>query len=233
MNILQIANQCCIRCSDPTLRSLFSTEDNASEWLGYLSQACATIPDAHNWSVLTKDYTIITAGNTKEYDLPNDFDDMATYNLYNITNRRYIPCSGNDKELWKEASGNTSQSSIRFRIMGGKIVFTYPIEDGITLRFTYMSNKPVKYTDSNGNVTYKEYFSNDDDTYLLDDELLILKAISLRAKNLGLEEAPLREQDYQERLVSKMVKDGGNIEFNKYDQPFINKTTPIDWNRQP
>ena len=117
--------------------------------------------------------------------------------------------------------------------MGGKIVFTYPIEDGIELKFTYMSNKPVKYTDSDGNVTYKEYFTHDEDTYLLDNELLILKAIALRAKNLGLEEAPLREQDYQERLESKMVKDGGNIQFNQFEHPFINKTTPIEWNRQP
>lgn len=233
MNVLEIANQCCIRCSDPTLRSLFSTEDNATEWQGYLNQACASIPDLHNWSALMKDYIFVTSGNKTDYDLPDDFDDMGTYDLYNLTNRRYIPCAGNDKELWKQATGNTSQSSIRYRIMGGKIVFTYPIEDGITLKYTYLSNKPVKYTDSNGNVTYKEYFSNDDDTYLLDDELLILKAISLRAKNLGLEEAPLREQDFQERLESKMVKDGGNIQFNKFEHPFINKTTPIEWNRQP
>lgn len=233
MNILEIANQCCIRCSDPTLRSLFSNEDNSTEWLGYLCQAAAAIPDLHNWSALTKDYTIITAGNTDTYDLPDDFDDMGTYNIYNMTNRRFIPCAGNDKELWKQATHNTSQSSIRFRIIGGKIVFTYPIEDGLTLKFTYTSKKPIKYEDSNGNVTYKECFSNDYDTYLLDDELLILKAISLRAKNLGLPEMSLREQDFQDRLQSKMVKDGGNISFNMFEHPYINKTTPVDWNKAP
>ena len=233
MNVLEMVNQCCIRCSDPTVRSVFSTEDNSTEWLGYISQAAAAIPDTHNWSALTKDFTFVTSGNQTDYPLPDDFDDMGTYYIYNITNHRFIPCAGNDKELWKQATGNKSQSSIRFRIMGGKIVFTYPIEDGLTLKFTYNSNKPIKYTDSNGNVTYKETFSNDEDTYLLDDELLILKAIALRAKNLGLPEAPLREQDYQERLESKMVKDGGNIMFNMYDHPFINKTTPIEWNKQP
>lgn len=232
MNLLEIANQCCIRCGDPTLRSVLSTEDNATEWLGYLSQAAAAIPIAHNWSALTKDFTFITEGNKSVYDLPSDFDDMASYNLYNLTNMRYIPCAGNDVELWKQATRNRSQSSIHFRIMGGKIVFTYPIEDGITLKFTYTSEKPVKYTDSNGNVTYKQNFSNDDDTFLLDDELLILKAIALRAKNLGLSEAPLREQDYQERLENKMVKDGGNIKFNMFTQPYINKTTPVEWNKQ-
>lgn len=232
MNVLQIANQCCARCSDPMLRSLFADEDNAKEWLGYLSQACAAIPDAHNWSALTKDYKITTAGHTDTYDLPADFDDMGTYYLYNITNQRYIPCMSNDVELWKQATRNQSQSSIHFRIMGGKIVFTYPIEDGLELKFTYMSKCPVKNTDENGNTVYKETFTHDYDEYLLDNELLILKAISLRAKNLGLPEAQWREQDYQERLQSKMVKDGGNIKFNMYVQPYINKTTPIDWNRQ-
>lgn len=233
MNLLEIVNQCCVRCGDPTVRSATSNEDNSLEWFGYVSQAAVAIPDAHNWSALTKDFTFITSGNKDTYPLPDDFDDMGTYNIYNLTNRRYIPCAGNDKELWKQATHNISQSSIRFRIMGGNIVFTYPIEDGLTLKFTYMSNKPVKYTDSNGVVTYKENFSNDDDTYLLDNELLILKAIALRAKNLGLPEAQLREQDYQERLESKMVKDGGNIQFNMFSHPYINKTTPVDWNREP
>ena len=233
MNVLQIANQCCYRCSDPIIRSLFADEDNAREWLGYICQAAAAIPDAHNWSALTKDYTFVTEGNKDTYPLPEDFDDMGTYDLYNLTNMRFIPSAGNDQELWKRATRNRSQSSIRFRILGGNIVFTYPIEDGITLQFTYTSGYPVKHVDENNVVTYKETFTHDYDEYLLDDELLILKALSLRAKNLGLPEAPLREQDYQERLESKMVKDGANIKFNQFVHPFINKTTPVEWNKEP
>ena len=232
MNILEVANMCCVRCGDPTLRSLFSTEDNAEEWQGYLSQAVASIPVAHNWSALTKDYTFVTSGNTDTYDLPADFDDMGTYNLYNLTNMRFIPCASNDVELWKQATHNRSQSSIHFRIMGGKLVFTYPIEDGLTLKFTYTSEKPIRYTASDGTVTYKYNISNDDDEFLLDNELLILKALALRAINLGLPEAQLRDQDYRERLEAKMVKDGGNIKFNMFVQPFINKTTPVEWNKQ-
>ena len=209
MNILEIANQCCVRCGDPTVRSATS-----------------------NWSALTKDYTFVTDGNKAVYDLPADFDDMGTYNLYNLTNMRFIPCASNDVELWKEATKNRSQSSIHFRIMGGKLVFTYPIEDGITLKFTYTSEKPVKNVASDGTVTYKDYFTSDDDTYLLDNELLILKALALRAINLGLPEAQLRDQDYRERLENKIVRDGGNIKFNMFVKPFINKTTPVEWNKQ-
>jgi len=231
MKVLDIANQCCIRSSDPTLRSLFSNEDNSLEWRGYISQAAAAIQDVHNWSALTKDYTFETNGNTDKYPLPEDFDDIGTYAIYNMTNQRFIPCAGNDGELWKQAMHDKSQTSIRFRIMGDKIVFTYPIEDGQTLKFTYTSSYPVKNIDTNGVVTYKQTFTHDDDTYLLDDELLILKALSLRAVNLGLQEAPAREADYQSRLESRMVKDGGNIEFNMFEYPVINKTTPLDWNK--
>lgn len=233
MNILDMVNNACDRCSDPEIRSLFSNEDTAAEWRGYAFQAAAAIPEEHNWSALTKDYTFVTSGNVASYNLPEDFDDIASYDIYNLTNRRYIPCAGNDKELWKQATGNTSQSSIRFRIMGGKIVFTYPIEDGITLRFTYTSGWPVKEVSESELVTYKPTFTLDTDEYVLDDELLILKMMSLRAKNLGLPEMQMREQDYQERLESRMVKDGGNIQFNQFEHPFINKTTPIEWNKQP
>lgn len=231
MNLLQLANQCCYRTGDAPLRSLFEDQDSALEWLGYISQAAACIKDEHRWSVAKRDVTLITSGNKANYDLPSDFEEMATYQIYNISNQRFIPCASDDEELYKQATRNVSQSTIRFRILNNQIVFTYPIEDGLTLKYTYVTKNICKNYDASNNLYYADAFSKDSDEFIYDNELLILKAIALRAVNLGFPEAERREADYQERLAKCVAKDGGNMKFSLYETNFVNKTTPVLWSQ--
>ena len=229
MELLQIANQCCYRTGDTPLRSLFENQDNALEWLGYISQAAALIKDEHRWSVAKRDITFVTSGNKAEYDLPEDFEEMATYQIYNLSNQRFIPCASDDEELYKQATRNVSQSTIRFRIINNKIVFTYPIEDGLTLKYTYLTKNICKNVDSNNVPYYADAFSKDSDEFIYDDELLILKSIALRAVNLGFPEADRREADYQDKLDKCVSKDGGNMKYNVHSEVLVNKTTPVLW----
>ena len=224
MNILDIAKQCCYRTGDPAISNLFADEDNSREWLGYISQAVQSIIREHNWSALTKDRFFTTSGTNQEYPLPDDFGRIATYRLYNITNKCFIPYANNDAELNKMMIGDFSQTTIRFRIMGGNIKFTYPIDPEQSIFYTYISNYSVK--DENG---LKEVFTQNEDTFLLSDELLILKALSLRAVNLGLPEADRREADYRNLLTIEMNNDGANVQYNLFEEGFANKTTPEDW----
>lgn len=224
MNILDIAKQCCYRTGDPAISNLFADEDNSREWLGYISQAVQSIIREHNWSALTKDKFFTTEGNNQEYPLPDDFGRIATYRLYNITNKCFIPYANNDAELNKMMIGDFSQTTIRFRIMGGNIKFTYPIDPEQSIFYTYISNYSVK-----GENGLKEVFTQNEDTFLLSDELLILKALSLRAVNLGLPEADRREEDYRNLLTIEMNNDGANVQYNLFEEGFANKTTPEDW----
>ena len=225
MKLLDIVKQCCYRTGDTPISNLFADEDNSREWLGYVSQALQSIIVEHNWSALTKDRQFTTSNNQSEYLLPNDFERIATYRLYNLTNREFIPYANNDQELDKLASGDKSQTSIRFRIMGGKIKFTYPIDNDQNLIYTYISNYAVR--DQNGQN--KETWTSNEDTFVLNDELLILKTIALRAVNLGLPESDRRESDYNRALTIQMTNDGANVYYNKYEKGFVNKTTPDDW----
>ena len=225
MNILEIAKQCCYRTGDPAIINLFADEDNSREWLGDISQALPLIIREHNWSWLTKDTRFTTSGSKQEYPLPADFGRIVTYKLYNLTDRCFIPYGNNDAELDKYMMGDFSQTTIRFRIMGGNIKFTYPIADGQDIIYTYLSSYGVK--DQNGIA--KEVFSNNNDTFILNDELLILKAIALRAINLGLPEADRRDAEYRDFLNIEMVNDGANVEYNRFEKGFANKTTPEDW----
>ena len=60
-------------------------------------------------------------------------------------------------------------------------------------------------------------------------ELLILKAVALRAVNLGFEDAGARDNDYRTALTLEMNTDGGNVYYNKFEEDFEIKTTPRDW----
>jgi hypothetical protein len=224
MNILDIAKQCCYRTGDPAIANLFADEDNSREWLGYISQAVPLIIREHNWSALIKDTSFITENGLQEYPLPEDFSRIATYRLYNITDKCYIPFANNDSELDKFMMGDLSQTTIRFRIMGGNIKFTYPISPDQHIYYTYLSDYAVK--GQNGN---KQVFTQNEDTFLLNDELLILKAIALRAVNLGLPEVDRREIEYQKFLTLEMNNDGANVQYNMFEKGFANKTTPEDW----
>lgn len=225
MKLLDIVKQCCYRTSDNVVTNLFADEDNAREWLGYICQAVSLIQREHNWSKLMKDYAFTTSGSKKDYALPKDFDKIASYKIYNLTNSTAIPYANNDAELNKLMSGDTSQTSIRFRIMGGNISFTYPIENNQNLIYTYLTSHAIK--SDNGET--KEHFTSNEDTFILSDELLILKAIALRAVNLGLPEADRRESDYLKFLALEMNDDGANVNFNKFGECVSNKTTPADW----
>ncbi len=225
MRILDIVTQCCYRTGDPAFQNLFADEDNAREWLGYTSQALQQIIREHNWSMLTKDSKFITEADIKDYALPDDFSRMVIYKLYNKANETVIPFANNDSELSKIIRGDESETSVRFRIMGGNIRLTYPITAGQDIYYTYLSKYAVKGQDN----AIKEYFTSNEDTFLLNDELLILKAIALRAVNLGLPEADRREADYQAFLNIEMNNDGANVDFNLFESGLVNKTTPDDW----
>jgi hypothetical protein len=225
MNILDIVKQCCYRTGDPAINNLFADEDNAREWLGYISQAVPLIIREHNWSGLLKDRFFVTVGGSQEYKLPDDFGRIATYRLYNITDKCFIPYANNDSELDKYMMADRSQTTIRFRIMGGNIKFTYPIDANQTVLYSYISNYPVRSQDGQP----KEFFTDNNDTFVLCDELLILKAIALRATNLQLPEVERRNADYREFLALEMTNDGANVQYNMFEKGFANKTTPEDW----
>lgn len=225
MRIIDIVSQCCYRTGDPTFQNLFADEDNAREWLGYISQALQSIIREHNWSALTKDAHFITQQDIKDYALPEDFSRILTYKLYNSADQTAIPFANNDAELNKIMHRDESETSVRFRIMCGNIRLTYPISEGQDIHYTYLS----KYAVKGQNNVAKEYFTNNEDTFLLNSELLILKAIALRAINLGLPEADRREADYRDMLAQEMTNDGANVNYNLFEECLTNKTTPDDW----
>ena len=219
MILQDVVKQCCIRTGDPLVNSLFKDEDNAKEWLGYISQAGQAIVKEHNWSVLKRFGSFTADGEKTEYDLPDDFGHLLSLSLYNTTKGQDILFI-NDSDFIKLDSSDDDF----YTISGGKFVLSKPLTAGTVVKFVYGTNAICKNRNE-----YKPYFTDDFDEFLLTPELLILKAVALRAVNLGFEDAGARDNDYRTALTLEMNTDGGNVYYNKFGEDFEIKTTPRDW----
>lgn len=222
MKLSKILKQCCIRVGDPVPTNILSDDDSSKEWFGYISQASQQIVREHTWQRLCKRKTFTTTDGTVDYDLPNDFESIVTYWLYNKTKKEYINSADDDTFNQLDDSDD-----VAFQIIGGKIEFSKPIDAGNVIQYQYKINSVCKYDDEN-TVTYKESFDNEDDEFLLDPELLILKAIALRSQNLEFADYQTRLADYEKYLEMKVVEDGAKIHKTP-NSDFIIKTTPNDW----
>lgn len=223
MKLSEIVKQCCIRVGDPVPTNVFSDEDSAKEWLGYISQASQQVVREHNWQRLCKRKTFVAEENKTEYDLPEDFESILTYWLYNKTKQEHINIADDDS-----FEALDSSDDVAFQIIGGQIVFSKPLDAGNVITYQYKINSVCKYLDENDEVVYKPSFTNEDDEFLLDPELLILKSIAIRSLNLEFADYQSREADYEKYLEMKMVTDGANV-HKVAGGEFIIKTTPNDW----
>ena len=222
MKLSQIVKQCCIRVGDPVPSNILSDEDSSKEWFGYISQACQQIVREHNWQRLCKRTTFTTTDGTTSYDLPDDFESLVTYWLYNKSKKEQINSADDDT-----FNALDDSDDVAFQILGGKIELSKPIDAGNVIQYQYKINSVCKYDDG-VTVTYKDSFTNEDDEFLLDAELLILKAIALRSQNLEFADYQTRLADYEKYLEAKIVEDGAKI-HKTADSEFIIKTTPNDW----
>ena len=222
MKLSQVLKQCCIRVNDPVPSNLFSDDDSSKEWLGYLSQASQQVVREHNWQRLCKIVRFTTTDGTMSYDLPDDYESLVTYWLYNKTKKEQINSTDDDT-----FNALDDSDDIAFIIFGGKIEFSKPIDAGNIIQYQYKINSVCKIDDGIS-ITYKDTFTNEDDEFLLDPELLILKAIALRSQNLEFADYQSRLADYEKYLETKIVEDGAKI-HQIQGAEFIIKTTPTDW----
>ena len=226
MNIQEVVEQARIRAKVPKITDLFSdTDETALEFLGYANMMANKIYSAYGWQAVRSDYEFTTAG-FKLVNLPEDFDSMITYFIYDKSRNEVIPSETDDESLGMVARNNISQSLIKFRLMGNKIQFTYNPDAGREMSFTY---KKKNYVDTCDVLTTT--FTENDSTFLMDDELLILGILYQRSVSLGFADLVIREAEYQAKLNELTNKDQGKMKFNILDQDDrkSNRTTNEEW----
>ena len=185
----QIARQ----VKDPVPQSITVNDDTTNELLGYVEDAAGMIFNDYDWQVLNKTGCIDTHAGLQTVDLPEDFDSMTSYGIYDKTGCRVITAETMDGR-WERIVRNTGADDNKFAIQQNAIVFTAPFTDERKLFYTYKSSKYVKTRDAAGNIVHVDVFTNDSDEFVLNPHLLVQAAIAIRSLNLQLADSTLRMQ---------------------------------------
>lgn len=240
MNILEVCQRACIRAKEPQIADLFANDDQAREYLGYAEEASNYIFSQHRWRRLATDYqftTVLDGGNPKtDYDLPDDFDTMMVYYLYDLTRQLFLENSDDDSSLHMELVRNNTDS-VRWRLIGDDILrFDTPIDPDRDLKYTYKSKNYVKNIDDTGEtpvITFSQYYTKNTDEFLLDDELLILGILWQRSLMLEFNDLALREAKFNAKLAELINKDGGLRKRNVFNDLRGGRTSGMRYSRYP
>lgn len=221
MNIQEIVNSATRRMKEPSIANVSSeSNEHAMTYLESANKVARSIVEVFDWSNLLTDYSFYTVDGVKEYVLPSDYKKMATTYMYNIDNNLVIKSETSDRTLAAQASKTTNWTAARFRIIRDNISFTVPADQINELKYTYVSNQFVKNAEDG--IIYKDMFTTNNDTFLLDDELLILGIVIDLKAQYGFDNS-LETVAFGSRLDLLTKNDKGNYilsDTDEYKTPF-------------
>jgi len=199
-----------------------NTDDAVNRMVAFANEALSEI-SRYEWQAIKKIHEFTLSTETI-YPLPDDFKAIIPDTFY-TQNRLYAVTLINPSDWgYLQATTGGSGFNVNARILADSIQIYQPT-DGDVLRFEYT----IKYPVLNG-TTKKETFTADDDTWKLDDELLI-KCIKYKYQFvIGLDTTTdangktktEREFDKYERLLkgqdsgSQMITPGPRVFSSPY-----------------
>lgn len=156
---------------------------------------------AHQWEFLTRQHQIITvAGDTGDYELPDDFLYMIPQTGWERNNETPLNGSISAQDWTYLQARNLASTTIyaSFRIREGRFsIFPQPPPENLDITFEYQSKNWVLDTLTAGGATYKDEAQTASDQVLFDKVLCAryLKVKYLEAK--GLDSGAAKEDMYQ------------------------------------
>lgn len=200
MTLKEIIDAILLESGVGTEASYATNSEDAHKRMLYLVNRSSTVLSRYEWQALrsTHEFTLST---DTSYPLPDDYkafipDTFYTENrLWNVN----FPASASEWAYLQATSGGNGVR-VRARLIGDTIRIYEP-DSGETLRFEYLTKYPVLATDG---TTKKARFTADDDTFILDDELLIMDTIWRYKKLVGLED--WREDLAASKLYERRLK---------------------------
>lgn len=141
------------------------------------------IATGYEWQTLIRTYTFSLTTDT-QYDLPDDWRAFIPDTTF-VDSYLFGVDMRTRPQLWRYLQVNTTGTGPRYRmrVMNDKIQVYQP-QSGDEITFEYISDHPVM--DADGTTTQK-LFDADDDTFRLDDDLLVMDIIWRYKKLLGLD----------------------------------------------
>lgn len=151
----------------------------------------------YDWSELLKEFTLSTVIGQSVYNLPDDFERFAAFTHWDQT-KNWRLCGPVSPEAWswrKSAITAVPEFPYHFRLYGANKIELDPSPSaaGHMLSLYYYAN----YAVSDADGALKRYFSDDGDTFLLEDELFTAALKYRYRKEKRLDYAAEQTEFYQ------------------------------------
>jgi hypothetical protein len=172
--------------------------------------------------------TNITLTTATEYDLPADFLELVpdTARVNGRIDTLNLPTSA---PMWAYLQASTAASNyiVKARLLDNKLAIFSP-SPGDVVSFEYVSQYPILGADG---ITYQQRFLADLDSWLLDDDLLILETRWRFERAKGLGDWQVTQLESQKYANSVMGRDSGSQsiiaqEPGCFPEPYTNLWVP-------
>lgn len=199
--------------------SFFESPDSEAVQVAALANREINSLQKYEWNELIKvQQFIMTTANT--YPLPEDWRQYVFDTAFTEDRKAWFPVTA-EKWSYDEARNTISGRAPEIRIFDNQLQIRNPAE-GQTLRLEYISNAPVLAED----LTPKSRLTCDSDTFILNDDLLIMGTLWRFKKEKGLDfQAELAEQKAMIRKEMSTNKNAQTIYFG--DGPYYGPTAPL------
>jgi hypothetical protein len=146
-----------------------STDPDNIQMVAIANRATTEIMDFFDWHGIRQYHSIAVQAGQLTYTLPSDFSSLVPDSIWeqNGTKPAELPVSDRRWYMYK-SSAIGSSGSLKLRLVGNTIEFA-DAEEGDVIEFEYISKWLVR--GSSGSA--KEMFTADDDTFILNDNMLI------------------------------------------------------------
>lgn len=200
--IINLIKQFNIRTNTPLQTTLTSLTDNNNEFVTCFTRAISRIQTDGKWAPTIVFYSVTGDGITDIFTLPDDFVNLATPQLYDFAVKIPFTAAQPEEFIKIKMLGLKGEPLLQYMIIDGKLQFSRAPMVGAEIAMAYYSNGLINNWDA-GTSTYKTgaTLKNINDTFKIDDELLILGAQMFYAQQLGMQGADIAESEYNKRLA--------------------------------
>lgn len=175
-----------------------ASDDDEVKRLLYLANRSIETLSRYPWQVLRKTYEFTLTSETT-YQLPSDFRSFVPDTMYTDSHLWPVdfPSDASDWAYLQASSGGNG-IAVRMRLLGNQLEVYQPTS-GEVIRVEYVSKHPVQAADE----SYKERFTADTDTCVLDDDMVVRDILWRYKKLMGHVDwqADLMEAEAQKRVL--------------------------------
>jgi hypothetical protein len=203
LTLKEILNQVLSQSAHITKSNFVSSNDvDDQQMVAVANRVVDEILNWYSWGELRKTFTVTAQPNQTRYLLPSDFNALVSDSMRDKDGTRKVEVNVPDKRWFQYKFGTlNSGPTHRVRFYGDEIEFA-DITPGEEIIMEYWSNQIVR--DDTGST--KDRFDSDSDTFILNDQMLILGIQAAWAETKMLPQAGKWEANYYRRMAHEVAR---------------------------